>query len=480
MKGIPRPVLYAACAALMTAGCVNVPPPASLTESWRPPAAASAEDTVWRDIRAGTPAPEQPLSLLTLADMALENNPATRKAWNEARTASEQVRYTQGFFLPSVTAVAGLTRTSVSAHPETLDENKMNYGPGLQLSYLVCNFGGGRHAAVEQALHSVYAANFAFNRAIQDTLLSVETAYYAVISAGAGAEAAETNALDTKAILDAAAARRDAGLGIDLDVLQAQAGYDQALYTLAAAEGQKQTAKGLLAQALHLPADTPLQVAPPAEDIPASLSETDMRRMMDEALTRRPDLAAQRALLAAREAAVRVARASRWPSLYVNGSATRNYNELYGMSNRNMTEDDWSYNGGVSLRWNLFDGLQTLSSLRMAEAQAAALREQIRQAELAASAEIWTRFHAYETARRKHDFSAAALKSATASREMAFQSYQAGVKTILDLLNAEAQLSRARSQHVTARQEIFTALTQLAHAVGLLERGEAGLHPAVK
>lgn len=463
------------CLGILAAGCVNVPPPVSLTEPWTPPAGDRKPDAVWQDIRSRKPDLDKPLSLYNLADMALENNPATCKAWNEARAASEQVRYAEGYFIPNVTAVAGLTRVNVAAHPESYDENKMTYGPGLQLSYLVCNFGGGRDAAVEQALQSVYAANFVFNRAIQDTLLSVEIAYYGVISAQAAVDAAATNSLDAKAILDAARDRRDAGLGINLDVLQAQTGYDQSLYALAAAEGQRKIAQGLLAQAVHLPADTSLKIMPSDLSLPASLSGRDLSRLIDEALARRADLAGLRAQLASREAAIRVARASRWPSLYLNGAVARNYTELYGMSNRGVADDDWTYTGALALKWNLFDGFQTLSAVRTAEAQAAALRAQLQQAELLASAEIWARFHNYETALRKHEFSTVALNSAAAARELAFESYQSGVKMMLDLLNAEAQLSQARSQVVTARQEVFTALAYLAHVTGLTEKGHTGI-----
>ncbi len=475
MKKYFIPFLPIILPTVVITACVQAPLPRSLHEGWTPPNDTRKADAVWQEIRDRKPNLDKPLSLFNLVDLALENNPATSKAWNEARAASEQVRYAEGYFMPSLTAVGGLTRTKIEADPASFDESKMSYGPGLQLSYLVCNFGGGRNAAVEQALQTVYAANFAYNSAIQGTLLSVEIAYYGVISAQAGVEAATTNAVDAKSILDAATDRRDVGLGVDLDVLQAQAGYDQSLYAMVAAEGQLKIAQGLLAQALHLPADTPVRIAIPEMALPESLSGNDIRRIIDEALARRPDISALRSTLAARDAAIRVARASRWPSLYLNGSVMRNTYELYGNGHRDSADNDWTYTGGVNLKWNLFDGLQTLSSVRTAESQAEAMRAQLRQAELAASAEIWARFQNYETALRKHEFSTVALKSAAASREMALESYNAGVRTLLDLLNAENQLSQARRQQVAVRQEVFTALAYLTHVTGLIEKGHTGI-----
>jgi TolC family type I secretion outer membrane protein len=463
---------FSAVTLMTLIGCVQAPPPPSSTTEWTAPGDAQKQDKVWEAVRAGTPVDlSTPLSLADIADLALQNNAATSKAWHEARAASEQVRFAQGYFMPSLNVNAGASRSITSADPESFDQDYMTYGPGVQLSYLVFNFGGGRRAAVDQALQTVYASNFAFNRAIQDTLLTSEIAYYRVITAQAAVEATTTNALDTKAILEAATERRNAGVGVDLDVLQAQTLYDQALYAQASALGALKISWGLLAQSLGLPADTPLQIAPPSTTLPASLSAQNMQRFMDAALTRRPDLAALRASLAAREASIKVAKASRWPSLYLTGSANRNYYELYGVNNRVPSADEWAYMGGVSVKWNIFDGFQTLSTTRTAEAQADATRAQLKQAELGASAEIWTRFQNYETALSLLAFSGSSLKSATAAWELAMDSYKAGLKSILDVLNAETQLANARRQQIAARQEVFTALANLAHATGIIEKG---------
>ena len=191
--------------------------------------------------------------------------------------------------------------------------------------------------------------------------------------------------------------------------------------------------------------------------------------MMDQALGRRPDIAALRATLAAKEDAVKAVGSLLWPSLYLNGNIARDYyNDIGG---RETQDNDWSYAGALSLQWTLFDGGQTLNARRAAAAQADSVRAQLKQAELAASADVWTRFQNYDTALQKYKFSAAFLKSATASYDAATESYKAGLRSFLELLNSEPQLTQARSLQVAARQEIFTALANLAYASGLMERG---------
>ena len=355
--------------------------------------------------------------------------------------------------MPVLSANAGGTRTYMDATPKSFDVNDFRYGPGLQLNYLVINFGGGRGAAVEEALQTVYAANYNFNQTIQDALLALETAYYGLISAQAG--------------VDAAKARATAGMGTELDVLQAQTIYDQSLYAQSAANGQLQVARGALAQAAGLPADTSIKIVPPTTELPESITTQEVHRIISDAIVMRPDVAALRANAAAKQADVKVAHATSWPSLYANAGVNRDYNDVYGGA-PNVGNRDWSYSAGLSLQWTLFDGMQTESAIRMAEAAAASAQAQLEQAELAASADVWMRYQNYATACQKYVFSVAALKSSSAAYDMAMAAYKAGLKSILDLLTAESQLAAARSQQIASRQDVFNTLANLAHSTGRL------------
>ena len=453
------------------AGCVSAPAPSNTTTPWIPPSRAQNQDTIWKDIRAQKADFTNDQSLAEALDIALQNNPASRKTWSDARAASAQVDQAKGYFLPTVVGTAGANRQRTTAEPDGFDLDYVKYGPGLQLNYLVINFGGGRKAAVEQALQTVYAANYLFNRSIQDILLAVETAYYGLVSAKAGIEAAEANVKDARTALETAQARKAAGVGTDLEVLQAQAGYDQSRYGLVNAKGQFKIARGSLAQAMGIPADTTVQVVAPTNAVPTAVTPQDMRQLIDNALDRRPDIAALRATLAARKAAIRVTGSALWPSLYVNGNVSRDYYDT--MTGKDFQANDWSYGAGATLQWTLFDGFQTLSAKRAAAAQADSAQAQLQQSELAASANVWTQYYAYETALERHTVSIAYLTSASASYDLALDSYKNGLSNIIDLLNAESRLAQARTQYVSARQDTFTALANLAYATGRLEKGGA-------
>ncbi len=459
--------------ALSLGGCAAVSTPSNASKPWTPPSGAEKQDRVWPEVRSNSVEAAKPMTLAELADLALKNNPASRMAWLDARAAAEQVVNARGYFMPTVTATMGANRQYMTAEPKQVGQMPMGsdylkYGPGLQVNYLVLNFGGGYQAAVEQALQTVYAADFAFNRTLQTILLNVESAYYGLISANAAVDAAESGVKDAQTALEAAQERNNSGMGTQLEVLQAQTGYDQARYQLASANGQFMIARGMLSQALNLPADTLVRIIAPVEDVPAALKEQDLRQLIDDALNRRPDVAALRAQADAKQAAVKVANAENWPNLYLNGGLSR---DIYDNLGSNPLQDsDWAASAGVNLQWTIFNGLQTRSAKRIAEAQAESALENLKQAELAASADVWARFYAYKTALEKFTASQAYLKSSSAAYDLALDSYKAGLKSILDLLNAETQLAQARSQQIATRQEVFTALANLAYSTGLLEK----------
>jgi TolC family type I secretion outer membrane protein len=451
------------------AGCLSAPKIENSSTPWTPPSRARGEDRVWTAVRQQKADFTNNLTLAEISDIALQNNPATAKAWSDAKAAAAQVEQAKGYFMPTITASAGEMIQRVDAEPATYNQRFTKFNPGLQINYLIINFGGGQKAAVEEALQTVYATDFAFNKSIQDVLLAVETAYYTLFSAESNLEAAQASVKDAKSVLDATQERQKQGLGTALDVLQTQALYDQSLFNLASAQGALASARGSLAQTLGLPADVEIHVAVPAYDLPEAVKEADLKQTIDDSLARRPDIASARATVAAKEAAITVAGAYLWPSLYLNGSVTRDYYNITEMPN--LQDRDWSYNGTLSIQWPLFDGFQTISEKHAARAQAESAAAQLKQAELAASADVWMRYHNYETALKQHTFAAAFLKSSSAAYDLTFEGFKAGIKSMLDLLDAERQLAQARSQYVTARQGALIALVNLAYSTGLLEKG---------
>ena len=58
------------------------------------------------------------------------------------------------------------------------------------------------------------------------------------------------------------------------------------------------------------------------------------------------------------------------------------------------------------------------------------------------------------------------MNSAQSSYDLATDGYKTGLKSILDLLEGQSQLSEARSKLVKSEKEYFVSIAELVHATG--------------
>ena len=455
-------------AVLAGTGCRTLKAPSKPSEEWTPPEwekTSRAPDAVWDSIREQKIDTSKPLALVELIDVALANNPSTRQAWKKAKAEEAVEKQAQSKWYPQAKVSADFAKDRKVASRRVDKLNDINYGPSGEATFMLLDFGG-RSALVRKAAQTLLAANFQFNQSIQDLLLNVEKAYYGLHSSQANLEAAESDVEDARAALTAARQRFRVGLVSKLDELQAESNYDDALYSLEEAKGDLKTAEATLAQTLGLPADAGLEIIPPSKEMPTDVTKEDVSRFIEEGLKKKPDIAAARADLRAKEAAVTVAGSDLWPTLNLKGTAGRTWFKYY--SDPKGYANDYAYMGQVSVDWDIFDGFYNYARMRQARAEAEAEREKLKQAELGASADVWIKYYAFRTAVQKLTYSKAFLDTAKSSHELAMEGYNVGLKSILDLLEAQSQLSEARSKLIRSEKDLFVAFADLAHATGSL------------
>ncbi|MFH1665012.1 MAG: TolC family protein [Candidatus Omnitrophota bacterium] len=474
-------VLFMAVAALNIAGCRTLKAPLEPSREWDAPRwekTSRADDDIWKSLRSGEVDPSIPLSLAELVVMALENNPGTREAWQAARMAEAEARQAENGLYPRVTVSGNITKGKKIAnrHDDILDQ--MSYGPGGKITYMLFDFGA-RSAAIKEARQALLASNFSFNQALHDLIFEIQKAYYGLFSAKSAFKAAEFDAYDAQMVFKLAEEKFAAGIVAKLDVLQARAGYDDAMYMLEEARGAAENAKAGLAGILGLPADTGFDIADPPEEAPPEINLGDIRALIDDAMGKRPDIQAERAMLRAKEEAVKAAGSALWPTLNAAGSVEADWYEYYGAlrKQKNKDKEDYSYTGYISVEWDIFDGFYNFNAKRAAERDRDGERERLRRDELAASTDVWTKYHDYNTAMRKFTFSRAFLDTAEEAYDLAMESYNAGLKSMIDLIQAQSQLSDARSKLVQSKEDLFVAIAGLAHATGALNVPERPSEP---
>ena len=406
-------------------------------------------------------------SLSELIDVAEAHNPATRFAWERARSQAAALGIARSELYPTLAAAALSQTESVQTffgdrfHGQTIQTFEL----ALDLNYTVLDFGA-RSGRIDAARARLLSANFAFNDTHRTVINQVQQAYYRLLSALGQEDAAQASLANAKSVQQAAEERLNNGLATLPDVLEARSATAQAEYDLQAVFGAEEIARGDLATAVGTSATVAIKVQPLDQlTTPDSVGET-IEQAITRAFGQRPDLMQQAAEIRTAKARLKEARAGYYPTLDVNVSPA--LPSAYGI----QRPFDWSHTsdlaGSVSfnLKWTVFDGgarknraAQAQADIHAAEAQTNLKKNQI-------ADEVWTAYSNLNTAFRQHKTAIALLEAASQSYDAALESYKYGLRNLLDVTAAQRSLAQARSADVFARTQVLTELADLAFATG--------------
>jgi len=418
--------------------------------------------------------PAKIYTLSELVNIAEENNPDTRVAWENAKGRAADVGIAQSTLYPTLAAAAlAETNRFDILFDTTYFRQTLDTGSGaFSLDYIIFDFGR-RSQQVSISRNNLLAANFQFNDTHRRIIFQVMQAYYRLLDTKGLQDAADANLKNAQTVQQAAEARLQNGLATLPDVLEARSAAAQADYDLQAAIGATEIAHGDLAMALGISPLTQFQVESiQSINLPGSIDDT-VEASIDKALAQRPDLMQRVAQLRAAGAEVKAARRNYSPTLSFDGTA--GFSRIYGQQLGSPpvyspTLGPWD--ARLTLSWTLFDGLARENRLAQAHAdqkQAAAAVDSIRDQ---VENEVWAAYSNARTALREQKAAAALLESATESYNAALESYNYGVRSQIDVVSAQRTLADARSTDVTARTQLLTGLAALAYQTGDLLYGK--------
>ena len=477
---MPRPLRFfprLALAAIPLAGCLSAP--AKRIDG--APAVPRAPSAPWRAPR-GTVPPEPPraaalalpadlapradaLALGDIVDLALRNNPLTQLSWAQARAGAAQYGAASATLLPTLDGAVNAAYSSTTVG-QTLGGmgTRRSLTPQLSLSYLLFDFGG-RGGSIAAARDAAIALDLTHNATLQNVALQVEAAYFNYQGQRGLASALRLNLATADTNLVSAQQRNKAGVATITDVLQAETVRAQAELDLETALGNLQASRGALAVGLGLPSNAPFELAPLTDSIAVGAAAVGVDTLIDQALAVRPDLAAMRVQIRQAQSQVRVARAAELPALTLGSTAS-----FPRSSQSNASGSTYGVTLGLSIP--IFN-LARPYNVQVAQAQvdASAARADLLRTQVAQ--QVFTSYYQLQTATQRARTTDVLLASATRSEAAARARYRAGVGTILELLTAQSALAGARAQQSLSRWTWASALSQLAHDVGVLgPRGE--------
>ena len=163
---------------------------------------------------------------------------------------------------------------------------------------------------------------------------------------------------------------------------------------------------------------------------------------------------------------MRMARAAYFPTL----SLVSNVNTLAGrvqITHSNLP-NEWfhaaepGYGVGLVLQWNIFEGGARRRRVEAAEAERRAAEDEVTALRDKTIRQVWKAYTDVKLAARRLEVAAALLDASDKSYQATLESYRNGIGTLIDLLAANRELSRARFVDLDTKLQLLTASAALA------------------
>src|SRR6516164_4608570 len=411
--------------------------------------------------------PARTYSLAELVDLAESHNPQTRLAWERARAQAAALGIARSELYPMLVAVAlsQTNRQEILVNTRFYRQTIQDFAAAIELNYTIFDFGA-RSGRINAAKAETLAANLAFNDVHRNIIYQVQRAYYQLLNASGQEDAARADLANAQAVQQAAEERLSNGLATLPDVLEARSATAQAEYELQAVLGAEEIARGDMATSLGTSPTSTIHVQPLKDvPIPDFIGDT-VEAAINRAVAQRPDLMEQVAEIRSANARVKEAHAAFYPSLNLNARPTGA--SLFGM----QQTFPWAYTadlvGGIrlNLSFAVFDGGARRNNLARAQADVGAAEAQVSSTRDQIADQVWAAYSNLNTAFRQHQSAVALLEASSQSYDAALESYNYGLRNLLDVTAAQRSLARARSANVFARTQVLAALVDLAFRTG--------------
>jgi outer membrane protein len=416
-------------------------------------------------------AAERTLTLLEVYQQALARDPVLASALNQNKAAQELIEQGKALYRPTVNFSAGAnaTRSDIRFIDNTGVNNPFRfqgrneyegYSYGLDARQPI--FRKDRLVQMDQAETQVSQADKQWNLTQQDLILRVTQAYFDVLIAQDQIDLITAQKATISSQREQAQANFDVGNATITDVNESQARYDLIVAQEIAAVNAFQVAKRAV-QAIT--GEIPEKLATVRADLKTNPIDQPMETWLDVTKQNNLSIQIQQDNLKLAEQDIELQRAGHYPTLDAVASYTDNY------ANGNPTGTGSQLKSGVI-------GLQLQVPLYLGGAVNSRVRQAVWNKEKALEdVEIARRQTELETQRAYLNLSTSiaqvkALEQALISSQSQVDStklgYEVGVRTSVDVLNAQQQLFSAKRDLLQARYNYLVNIIRLKAASGIV------------
>jgi outer membrane protein TolC len=310
-------------------------------------------------------------------------------------------------------------------------------------------------AAARQAARAAGRASDAVRLSARAGLAQTAHAAAAIEELVAATERAVASADE---LMRSAGRRVRAGTAAPIEVTRARAELVRRQSDLAGARAQVDRAR--LAAGVMLGRREPVRIlVPDVEEAPAPELAAEAADLVAEGLAHRPEVEVQEAQRAAAEAGVRGAWARFAPQLSASAA-------VFGADVPYPTGEKDGWRATVDLTWQLYDGGWRGGRLHQARAQADGARAALEAERLAVEREVLDARRDLDVARERLRLEHAQAELAGETASSIRRSFEAGIASSLDVLDANDRLFLADSGLAAARARLAEARIALQLALG--------------
>jgi outer membrane protein TolC len=343
-----------------------------------------------------------------------------------------------------------------------------NYALQLQLVQPLFDWTTFREVA--RARWSDRAAARRYDEATLTVAFDVTQRFYEVVRAERSLDVLEKTAARSEDLVGRADALFAAGRAPKSDTLQARVNLANDRIAAEAQRVRVTTARTALAQALGRSDGPELQVVAPASLDPAAPAAPEpppLDALRATARDRRPAIAAQKALVAAADAAASGARGRWFPTVSAQGSYAKqgasfaSTEGVYGDPSR-----AYYALAQLVLTWNLFEGRRTVAAERRADASLLRARADQERTDALVAKELADARAAVVSLARQVALATDAATVASQGLGVARDRLEAGLANQLEVRDASLKVTQAELSLVQARIDHAVARADLARAAG--------------
>ncbi len=418
------------------------------------------------------------LTLDRAVEIALRQNPNILKALQQIQVTRGQIIQVRAQALPHIAvdavydqrdkALVGGGRSSAGGNTASVNPgdaaNFSSFGGGganprswnvtVQATQVLYS-GGQIRAALNIAKFTNDSSYFSLRDTVDNTIATVRQNFYTVLLNRELIQVQEESVKLLGSQLKDQQNRFDAGTVPRFNVLQAEVALANQQPILINAKGNYYLSLVQLAKTLSLdPGADGRPTFNAVGELGVSERAYGLKNSIDLALEQRPFLKVQRLSILTQKEQVKVALAGYQPKFYANaGGLVRSAT----LSNQlDDTVNGWFF--GFTGQWNIFDGLETYGAVKAARASLEQAKinydDSVQQVQL----EVQQAYVKLQTARATIRSGQKTVEQANEALRLASERLSAGAGTQLDVLNAQVQLTTARSTELQARADYNVAL----------------------